>query len=61
MVWCADGAKYALAVGAAAATALVLTHVGAVRTLTGVGLGKISYIVTSTAGSLLPLRYCLPP
>ncbi|EXL05864.1 TRAP transporter permease [Brucella anthropi] len=43
-----DGAKYALAVGAAAATVGII--VGVV-TLTGVGF-KISYIVTSTAGQL---------
>jgi TRAP transporter 4TM/12TM fusion protein len=43
-----DGAKYALAVGAAAATVGVV--VGVV-TLTGVGF-KLSYIVTSTAGNL---------
>jgi TRAP transporter 4TM/12TM fusion protein len=43
-----DGAKYALAVGAAAATVGIV--VGVV-TLTGVGF-KLSYIVTSTAGSL---------
>ena len=41
-----DGAKYALAVGAAAATVGIV--VGVV-TLTGVGF-KLSYIVTSTAG-----------
>src|SRR5690606_16391095 len=43
-----DGAKYALAVGAAAATVGIV--VGVV-TLTGVGF-KLSYIVTSTAGHL---------
>jgi TRAP transporter 4TM/12TM fusion protein len=43
-----DGAKYALAVGAAAATVGII--VGVV-TLTGVGF-KISFIVTSTAASL---------
>lgn len=43
-----DGAKYALAVGAAAATVGII--VGVV-TLTGVGF-KISYIVTSTAAQL---------
>ena len=43
-----DGAKYALAVGAAAATVGIV--VGVV-TLTGVGF-KLSYIVTSTAGSM---------
>ncbi len=43
-----DGAKYALAVGAAAATVGII--VGVV-TLTGVGF-KISYIVTSTAGEM---------
>ncbi len=43
-----DGAKYALAVGAAAATVGIV--VGVV-TLTGVGF-KISFIVTSTAGDL---------
>ncbi|MGF7161153.1 TRAP transporter 4TM/12TM fusion protein [Rhodoligotrophos appendicifer] len=43
-----DGAKYALAVGAAAATVGII--VGVV-TLTGVGF-KISYIVTSTAGDM---------
>ena len=43
-----DGAKYALAVGAAAATVGIV--VGVV-TLTGVGF-KISYIVTSTAGEM---------
>jgi TRAP transporter 4TM/12TM fusion protein len=43
-----DGAKYALAVGAAAATVGIV--VGVV-TLTGVGF-KISYIVTSTASDL---------
>ncbi|HEV2727198.1 MAG TPA: TRAP transporter fused permease subunit, partial [Solirubrobacterales bacterium] len=43
-----DGAKYALAVGAAAATVGIV--VGVV-TLTGVGF-KLSYIVTSTAGSI---------
>ncbi|UEM20201.1 TRAP transporter permease [Skermanella mucosa] len=43
-----DGAKYALAVGAAAATVGII--VGVV-TLTGVGF-KISFIVTSTAGEM---------
>jgi TRAP transporter 4TM/12TM fusion protein len=43
-----DGAKYALAVGAAAATVGLI--VGVV-TLTGVGF-KLSYIVTSTAGEM---------
>ncbi|WP_207462288.1 TRAP transporter permease [Azospirillum sp. SYSU D00513] len=43
-----DGAKYALAVGAAAATVGIV--VGVV-TLTGVGF-KISFIVTSTAGEM---------
>ncbi|KAA0680545.1 TRAP transporter permease [Azospirillum brasilense] len=43
-----DGAKYALAVGAAAASVGII--VGVV-TLTGVGF-KISYIVTSTAGEM---------
>jgi len=43
-----DGAKYALAVGAAAATVGIV--VGVV-TLTGVGF-KLSYIVTSTAASM---------
>lgn len=43
-----DGAKYALAVGAAAATVGIV--VGVV-TLTGVGF-KISYIVTTTAGDI---------
>jgi TRAP transporter 4TM/12TM fusion protein len=43
-----DGAKYALAVGAAAATVGLV--VGVV-TLTGVGF-KLSYIVTSTAGEM---------
>lgn len=43
-----DGAKYALAIGAAAATVGIV--IGVV-TLTGVGF-KISYIVTSTAGWL---------
>ena len=43
-----DGAKYALAVGAAAATVGIV--VGVV-TLTGVGF-KISFIVTSTAGDM---------
>jgi len=43
-----DGAKYALAVGAAAATVGII--VGIV-TLTGVGF-KLSYIVTATAGHL---------
>ena len=43
-----DGAKYALAVGAAAATVGIV--VGVV-TLTGVGF-KISFIVTSTAADM---------
>src|SRR3712207_1732549 len=43
-----DGAKYALAVGAAAATVGIV--VGVV-TLTGVGF-KLSYIVTSTAANM---------
>lgn len=58
-----DGAKYALAVGAAAATVGII--VGVV-TLTGVGF-KISYIVTSTAaqlatfvGSILPVEWFGP-
>ncbi|MBT9372261.1 TRAP transporter permease [Rhizobium sp. CSW-27] len=58
-----DGAKYALAVGAAAATVGII--VGVV-TLTGVGF-KISYIVTSTAaqiatwvGTLLPAGLFAP-
>lgn len=58
-----DGAKYALAVGAAAATVGII--VGVV-TLTGVGF-KISYIVTSTAaqlatyfGTILPVSWFAP-
>ncbi|TCV72762.1 TRAP transporter permease [Neorhizobium sp. S3-V5DH] len=58
-----DGAKYALAVGAAAATVGII--VGVV-TLTGVGF-KISYIVTSTAaqmatfvGTLMPAAWFGP-
>ncbi|HYG86689.1 MAG TPA: TRAP transporter permease [Azospirillum sp.] len=58
-----DGAKYALAVGAAAATVGIV--VGVV-TLTGVGF-KISFIVTSTAGemaawvgSVLPAAWLTP-
>ncbi len=58
-----DGAKYALAVGAAAATVGII--VGVV-TLTGVGF-KISYIVTSTAaqlatffGTVLPASWFAP-
>lgn len=58
-----DGAKYALAVGAAAATVGII--VGVV-TLTGVGF-KISYIVTSTAaqlagffGTILPVTWFGP-
>ncbi|KKX34406.1 TRAP transporter permease [Rhizobium sp. LC145] len=58
-----DGAKYALAVGAAAATVGII--VGVV-TLTGVGF-KISYIVTSTAaqmatffGTILPAAWFGP-
>ncbi|HEX5868650.1 MAG TPA: TRAP transporter permease, partial [Beijerinckiaceae bacterium] len=59
-----DGAKYALAVGAAAATVGIV--VGVV-TLTGVGF-KLSYIVTSAAaamagaaGSVLPAALASPP
>jgi TRAP transporter 4TM/12TM fusion protein len=59
-----DGAKYALAVGAAAATVGIV--VGVV-TLTGVGF-KLSYIVTSTAasmagavGTVLPAVLASPP
>jgi TRAP transporter 4TM/12TM fusion protein len=58
-----DGAKYALAVGAAAATVGIV--VGVV-TLTGVGF-KISFIVTSTAagmaawvGDMLPMLWFTP-
>lgn len=58
-----DGAKYALAVGATAATVGII--VGVV-TLTGVGF-KISYIVTSTAaqlatyfGTILPVSWFAP-
>jgi TRAP transporter 4TM/12TM fusion protein len=58
-----DGAKYALAVGAAAATVGII--VGVV-TLTGVGF-KISYIVTSTAadmasfiGTIVPVAWFGP-
>ncbi|ENR64205.1 TRAP transporter permease [Brucella abortus] len=58
-----DGAKYALAVGAAAATVGII--VGVV-TLTGVGF-KISYIVTSTAaqlatyfGTIFPVSWFAP-
>ena len=58
-----DGAKYALAVGAAAATVGIV--VGVV-TLTGVGF-KISFIVTSTAadmaawiGAFLPMGWTAP-
>ncbi|MBX3574099.1 MAG: TRAP transporter permease [Mesorhizobium sp.] len=58
-----DGAKYALAVGAAAATVGIV--VGVV-TLTGVGF-KVSYIVTSTAaematfvGAILPVDWFAP-
>jgi TRAP transporter 4TM/12TM fusion protein len=59
-----DGAKYALAVGAAAATVGIV--VGVV-TLTGVGF-KLSYIVTTAAGSMasaassvLPAMLASPP
>ncbi len=52
-----DGAKYALAVGAAAATVGIV--VGVV-TLTGVGF-KFSYIVTSTAASLASAAGALLP
>ena len=57
-----DGAKYALAVGAAAATVGIV----GVVTLTGVGF-KISFIVTSTAadmaawvGAFLPVGWTAP-
>jgi TRAP transporter 4TM/12TM fusion protein len=52
-----DGAKYALAVGAAAATVGIV--VGVV-TLTGVGF-KFSYIVTSTAASMASAAGALLP
>lgn len=52
-----DGAKYALAVGAAAATVGIV--VGVV-TLTGVGF-KLSYIVTSTAANLATLSASFIP
>lgn len=52
-----DGAKYALAVGAAAATVGII--VGVV-TLTGVGF-KISYIVTSTAAQMATFIGTLVP
>ncbi|MCC2609199.1 TRAP transporter permease [Neorhizobium petrolearium] len=52
-----DGAKYALAVGAAAATVGII--VGVV-TLTGVGF-KISYIVTSTAAQMATFVGTLVP
>ncbi|MET3789890.1 TRAP transporter permease [Aquamicrobium terrae] len=52
-----DGAKYALAVGAAAATVGIV--VGVV-TLTGVGF-KLSYIVTSTAAQLATMSGSIIP
>ena len=52
-----DGAKYALAVGAAAATVGIV--VGVV-TLTGVGF-KLSYIVTSTAANLAAMSASFIP